>query len=104
MTENKETAEKEKLRGKTGLIFLAVAAGEFLLFWFMVFYFPRLMIPVSLLLSLMSLYVYRNSSFQEEFRLTLGLSAKDLAKLRKYEFAWIFISLYGFVFAIVLSL
>jgi hypothetical protein len=104
MPENKETAEKEKLRGKTGLIFLAVAAGEFLLFWLLVFYFPRLMIPVSLLLSLMSFYVYRNNSLQEEFRLTCGLSAKDLAKLRKYELAWIFISLYGFAFALVLSL
>jgi hypothetical protein len=104
MPENKETAEKEKLRGKTGLIFLAVAAGEFLLFWLLVFYFPRLMIPVSLLLSLMSFYVYRNGSLQEELRLTCGLSAKDLAKLRKYELAWIFISLYGFVFALVLSL
>jgi len=100
--ENKEAPKQERLTGKTKYLVLAAVAGEFSLYWFLVFYLPKIMLPVSLLFALLSFYFYRSEDmlqmFQEEYR----LSSRDLDKLRKYLFAWIFIALYGSLFSICL--
>ncbi len=97
-----EPEESDKLKGIIGYVVIVIAVLEFLLYWYLVFRFPLVMIPVSVLLTLVALYFRTKREAFESFREELGLSKSDLAWLKRYCTAWVFISLYGLAFSIVL--
>jgi len=100
--QNTGPEKSDKLKGNTGCIVTVIALLEFLLYWYLVFRFPAVMIPVSVLLTLIALYFRFKREAFESFREDLDLSESDLAWLKRYCRAWVFIPLYGLVFSIVL--
>ena len=94
--------KRDRLKGPTGFVLAVIAALEFLLYWYLVFRFPSVMIPVSIILTLVALYFRARSGALESFREELDLSGSDLAWLKRYCTAWVFIPLYGLVFCLVL--
>ncbi len=97
-----EPEESDKLKGIIGCVVIVIALLEFLLYWYLVFRFPWVMIPVSVLLTFLALYFRIKREAFESFREELGLSKSDLTWLKRYCTAWVFISLYGLAFSIVL--
>ena len=100
--QNTEPEKSDKLKGTIGCVVIAIAALEFLLYWYLVFRFPAVMIPVSVLLTLVALYFRTKREAFESFREDLDLSESDMAWLKRYCTAWVFISLYGLAFSIIL--
>ena len=100
--QNPEPEKRDKLKGTVGCAVIVIAALEFLLYWYLVFRFPAVMIPVSVLLTLVALYFRTKRGAFESFREDLDLSESDMTWLKRYCMAWVFIPLYGLVFSIVL--
>ncbi len=94
----------DRLRGARWRLLLIAAAGEFLLFWLLVFRFPRVMAPLSAALAGGSYLVWRLLPGQERSFREAGYSPADLRRLRQYARVWIFIALYGGLFALYLVL
>jgi len=94
--------KSDKLKGTTAWLVIAVVVLELLIYWYLVFRFPSVMVPVSILLTLVALYFRTRQGAFDSFREELGLSDSDLAWLKKYCTAWVFISLYGLAFSILL--
>ena len=100
--QNTGPEKSDRLKGPAGFVLAVIAALEFLLYWYLVFRFPSVMIPVSIILTLVALYFRARSGALESFREELDLSGSDLAWLKRYCTAWVFIPLYGLVFCLVL--
>jgi len=68
---------------------VAAAVADYLLYWILVYFFPKIMIPVSALLALTAIYLRRNEGFLAECRETFKLSANDELWLKKWLSSWI---------------
>ena len=93
---------EDKLKGTWGRLALAGVLLEFLFFWFFVFRFPLFMVPVSFFLALAALYFRIKKGALDNVGGEIEFSESDLKWIKKYCEFWIFISLYGSVFALLL--
>jgi glucan phosphoethanolaminetransferase (alkaline phosphatase superfamily) len=94
--------QDDKLTGGLKQAAIAAAVVELVVFWLLVFGFPLVMAPVSLLLAGIAHYFHRTGKYRGTFGEELNFSERDIELVGRYVRTWTYIALYGALFALFL--
>ena len=82
------------------LIFLAIL--DYFIYWLLVIYFPKIMIPVSFVLAFLAVYFRKDESFLQETLDTFKLSQIGILWVRRWLLSWVLTAFLGCVFCVIL--
>lgn len=89
-------------KGKLSRLLVVLAAADYLVYWILVFYFPRIMIAVSFLLAFFVLYLRRNPDQVAECLDNLKLTPPKAEWIRRWLSSWVVTVVLGCAFSLAL--
>ena len=106
---NNNERQKEQLspapgpdKGKPSRLLVVLAAADYLGYWILVFYFPRIMIAVSFLLVFFVLYLMRKPGQVAECLENLELTPPRAEWIRRWLSSWVVTVVLGCAFSLAL--